>query len=85
VFLNSLSLAVLSTGLLRLYTDFAEQTEKSGFFKEFFHIQAIPVVLDPAGKPVECDFVHIKDLVREMLLALDRLRAVVFPIGGPIS
>jgi len=32
---------------------------------------AVPVMLDPSGKPVKRNFVHVDDLVSAMLLALD--------------
>jgi UDP-glucose 4-epimerase len=36
---------------------------------------AIPVMLDPTGKPVQRNFVHVSDLVAAILLALDHPRA----------
>ena len=36
---------------------------------------AIPVMLDPAGKPVRRNFVHVEDLVSAILLAIDNSKA----------
>lgn len=42
---------------------------------EYVRTQTIPVMLDPAGQPVKRNFVHVEDLVRALLLALDHPRA----------
>ena len=42
---------------------------------EYARTQAIPVMLDPAGKPVKRNFVHVEDLVSAILLAFDHPRA----------
>ena len=44
----------------------ADQYVKSG---------AVPVMLDPTGKPVQRNFVHVSDLVAAILLALDHPKA----------
>jgi len=44
----------------------ADQYVKSG---------AVPVMLDPKGKPVQRNFVHVSDLVAAILLALDHPKA----------
>jgi UDP-glucose 4-epimerase len=36
---------------------------------------AVPLMLDPAGKPVQRNFVHVNDLVAAILLALDHPKA----------
>ena len=36
---------------------------------------AVPLMLDPAGKPVQRNFVHVSDLVDAILLALDHPKA----------
>jgi UDP-glucose 4-epimerase len=38
---------------------------------DYVRSQTIPVMLDPAGKPVKRNFVHVDDLVSAILLALD--------------
>ena len=38
---------------------------------EYVRTQTIPVMLDPDGKPVKRNFVHVDDLVSAILLALD--------------
>ena len=38
---------------------------------EYVRTNTIPVMLDPAGKPVQRNFVHVEDLVSAVLLALD--------------
>lgn len=38
---------------------------------EYMHTGTIPVMLDPDGKPVKRNFVHVDDLVDAILLALD--------------
>lgn len=38
---------------------------------EYLRAGAVPVMLDPAGKPVKRNFVHVDDLVEAALLALD--------------
>jgi UDP-glucose 4-epimerase len=44
----------------------AERYEREG---------TVPVMLDPAGEPVQRNFVHVQDLVDAILLALDNPRA----------
>jgi UDP-glucose 4-epimerase len=38
---------------------------------EYLRSQTIPVMLDPQGKPVKRNFVHVDDLVSALLLSLD--------------
>lgn len=38
---------------------------------EYVRTQTIPVMLDPAGRPVKRNFVHVEDLVRAILCAID--------------
>jgi UDP-glucose 4-epimerase len=38
---------------------------------EYLQINAVPLMLDPDGKPVKRNFVHVSDLVDSMVLALD--------------
>ncbi len=38
---------------------------------EYVRTQTIPVMLDPDGKPVKRNFVHVEDLVSALLLAID--------------
>lgn len=42
---------------------------------EYVKTQTIPVMLDPAGQPVQRNFVHVEDLVSAILLALDHPQA----------
>ena len=42
---------------------------------EYVRTQTIPVMLDPDGKPVKRNFVHVNDLVTAILLAFDHPRA----------
>lgn len=42
---------------------------------EYVRMQTIPVMLDPDGKPVLRNFVHVNDLVSAILCALDQPRA----------
>lgn len=42
---------------------------------DYVKTQTIPVMLDPDGKPVKRNFVHVDDLVSAMLLAIDHPRA----------
>ncbi|MBW6465836.1 MAG: NAD(P)-dependent oxidoreductase [Brevefilum sp.] len=42
---------------------------------ELARTNTIPVMLDPAGKPVNRNFVHVEDLVSAILLALDHPNA----------
>jgi len=42
---------------------------------EYMRGQTIPIMLDPQGKPVKRNFVHVNDLVDAMLLALDHSAA----------
>lgn len=43
--------------------------------QEYVHINAVPVMLDPAGVPVKRNFVHVDDLAGAILLALDNPKA----------
>jgi nucleoside-diphosphate-sugar epimerase len=43
---------------------------------EYVRAGTVPVMLDPAGKPVKRNFVHVDDLVEAALLALDHPGAV---------
>jgi UDP-glucose 4-epimerase len=38
---------------------------------EYVRTRTVPVMLDPAGQPVQRNFVHVDDLVEAILLALD--------------
>jgi UDP-glucose 4-epimerase len=38
---------------------------------EYLQINAVPLMLDPDGKPVKRNFVHVSDLVDSMVLAMD--------------
>ena len=42
---------------------------------EYMKSGAIPLMLDPEGKPVQRNFVHVNDLVASILLALDHPKA----------
>jgi nucleoside-diphosphate-sugar epimerase len=42
---------------------------------EYIKTNAVPLMLDPAGKPVKRNFVHINDLVDSMILAMDHPNA----------
>jgi nucleoside-diphosphate-sugar epimerase len=42
---------------------------------QYAQTQTVPVMLDPAGRPVKRNFVHVEDLVDAILLALDHPRA----------
>jgi len=42
---------------------------------EYVKSNAVPVMLDPDGKPVKRNFVHVSDLVASMILALDHPKA----------
>lgn len=42
---------------------------------EYAKTQTVPVMLDPDGKPVQRNFVHVNDLVEAILLALDHPKA----------
>jgi nucleoside-diphosphate-sugar epimerase len=42
---------------------------------EYQRTQTIPVMLDPQNEPVKRNFVHVKDLVSAMLLAIDHPKA----------
>ena len=41
---------------------------------EFIKTQAVPLMLDPEGKPVKRNFVHVSDLAQSMIMALDHPR-----------
>src|SRR5262249_47250407 len=42
---------------------------------EYVRSGMVPVMLDPEGKPVKRNFVHVSDLVDSILLAIDEPRA----------
>jgi UDP-glucose 4-epimerase len=42
---------------------------------EYVRAQTIPVMLDPEGRPVKRNFVHVEDLVNALLLAINHPRA----------
>lgn len=42
---------------------------------EYVRTQTIPIMLDPEGSPVKRNFVHVEDLVRALLLAVDHPKA----------
>lgn len=42
---------------------------------EYVRTQTIPIMLDPQGKPVKRNFVHVEDLVSALLLAIDHPKA----------
>jgi UDP-glucose 4-epimerase len=42
---------------------------------EYMQTQAIPVMLDPEGRPVKRNFIHVDDLVSALLIAIDHPRA----------
>jgi UDP-glucose 4-epimerase len=42
---------------------------------EYMRTQTIPVMLDPDGRPVKRNFVHVDDLVSALLLAIDHPQA----------
>jgi UDP-glucose 4-epimerase len=42
---------------------------------EYIRTQTIPVMLDPEGRPVKRNFVHVEDLVGALLIAIDHPRA----------
>src|ERR1700733_8292206 len=42
---------------------------------EYVKRNAVPLMLDPAGKPVKRNFVHVTDLVESIVLALDHPKA----------
>jgi UDP-glucose 4-epimerase len=42
---------------------------------EYLKSNAVPVMLDPTGKPVQRNFVHVRDLVAAILLALNHPKA----------
>jgi nucleoside-diphosphate-sugar epimerase len=43
--------------------------------EEYIQAQAIPVMLDPDRHPVKRNFVHVEDLVKALLLAIDHPKA----------
>ena len=43
--------------------------------QEYIRTRAIPVMLDPDGKPVKRNFVHVEDLVSAILMAIDAPQA----------
>jgi UDP-glucose 4-epimerase len=43
--------------------------------REYAASEAVPVMLDPQGKPVKRNFVHVDDLMEALLLALDAPQA----------
>jgi nucleoside-diphosphate-sugar epimerase len=42
---------------------------------EYLKTKSVPLMLDPEGKPVKRNFVHVNDLVDAMILALDHPKA----------
>jgi UDP-glucose 4-epimerase len=42
---------------------------------EYLKSSAVPLMLDPEGQPVRRNFVHVSDLVKSMVLALDHPKA----------
>jgi UDP-glucose 4-epimerase len=42
---------------------------------EYLNINAVPLMLDPEGKPVKRNFVHVDDLVESVVLAIDHPKA----------
>ena len=42
---------------------------------EYVRTQTIPIMLDPDGRPVKRNFIHVEDLVSALLLALDHPKA----------
>jgi UDP-glucose 4-epimerase len=42
---------------------------------EYMRTQTVPVMLDPAGRPVKRNFVHVEDLVTAVLCAIDAPQA----------
>src|ERR1700682_6489904 len=42
---------------------------------EYIKPRPVPLMLDPEGKPVKRNFVHVSDLVQVMILALDNPKA----------
>ena len=42
---------------------------------EYLKSKAVPLMLDPEGKPVKRNFVHVSDLVESIILALDHAKA----------
>jgi UDP-glucose 4-epimerase len=46
-----------------------------GRAEEHLRTGAVPLMLDPDGKPVQRNFVHVSDLVEAMVLALDHPKA----------
>jgi nucleoside-diphosphate-sugar epimerase len=42
---------------------------------EYLRMGAVPMMLDPEGRPVKRNFVHVEDLVSAMLLAIDHPKA----------
>lgn len=42
---------------------------------EYVRTQTVPVMLDPGGRPVKRNFVHVEDLVSALLLAMDHPQA----------
>jgi nucleoside-diphosphate-sugar epimerase len=47
----------------------------TGLADGYVQTQTIPIMLDPDGRPVKRNFVHVEDLVGAILLALDHPRA----------
>jgi UDP-glucose 4-epimerase len=43
--------------------------------EQYFKTNTIPVMLDPDGRPIKRNFVHVDDLVNAILLALDHPKA----------
>ena len=57
----------ITIGAVQIIPDRAQEYAATG---------TIPVMLDPAGKPVQRNFVHVQDLVDSILAALDHPAAV---------
>ena len=53
------------------WRDFVDPETADGFVRT----GTVPIMLDPDGKPVKRNFVHVSDLVEAMVLALDHPRA----------
>jgi UDP-glucose 4-epimerase len=47
----------------------------AGKADEYVRTRTIPIMLDPAGRPVKRNFVHVEDLVSALLLAIDHPKA----------
>ena len=54
-----------------IWRDLVSQEEAESYEAQ----QAIPVMLDPEGRPIKRNFVHVEDLVSAILLAIDNPKA----------